>query len=225
MSTSLCLLVWNEAHGCELEVPKIDFNLFDHVYAVDGGSTDGTVEILTSAGVQVHQQSRPSYNAAYADALRLYQTDSVVLYHPKGTIDPKSLKTMVSLLNTGNDLVIASRMMQGAVNEEDDQIIRHRKWFGEGLSIASSLRWNRNKSTRITDPLHGYRGCSRKFSDSLTFLPSGVTADLEMVHHAYVNDMSVAEFPVEESVRAEGSTHFPAYKTGKQLLKYLITAR
>lgn len=225
MSIALCLLVWNEAPGCQLELPHIDFNLFDQVYAVDGGSTDGTIEILEAAGIKVHQQSRPSYNAAYSDALDIFETDAVVLYHPKGTIDPKSLETMVSLLNSGNDLVIASRMVNGAVNEEDHRLIKHRKWFGEGLSIASFARWNRRNVSRITDPLHGYRGCSRKFADSLVIRPSGVTADLEMVHHAYANDMRIAEFPVEETVRAEGSTHFPAYKTGKQLLRYLVSTR
>jgi hypothetical protein len=170
----------------------------------------------------VRPQSRRSYNAAYIDALDFFDTDSVVLYHPKGTIDPSSLSVMVDLLNQGNDLVIASRMMPGAVNEEDDQIIRHRKWFGEGLALASSVRWNRNKAKRITDPLHGYRGCSRKFADSLNLRATGVTADLEMVQHAYESKALVVEFPIQESVRAEGTTHFPAYKTGKALLNYLI---
>jgi glycosyltransferase involved in cell wall biosynthesis len=222
MSVSLCLLVWNEAHGCETELPKIDFSLFDQVFAIDGGSTDGTIEILENAGIEVRPQSRRSYFAAYIDALNFFDTDSVVLYHPKGTIDPSSLPVMVDLLNKGNDLVIASRMMPGAVNEEDDQIIRHRKWFGEGLALASSVRWNRNKAKRITDPLHGYRGCSRKFAHTLNLRPTGVTADLEMVQHAYESKARIVEFPIQESMRAEGTTHFPAYKTGKELLKYLI---
>jgi len=222
MSVSLCLLVWNEAHGCETELPKIDFSLFDQVFAIDGGSTDGTIENLENAGIEVRPQSRRSYNAAYIDALDFFDTDSVVLYHPKGTIDPSSLSVMVDLLNKGNDLVIASRMMPGAVNEEDDQIIRHRKWFGEGLALASSVRWNRSKAKRITDPLHGYRGCSRKFAYSLNLRATGVTADLEMVQHAYESKAQVVEFPIQESERVEGTTHFPAYKTGKELLKYLI---
>ncbi len=222
MTTALCLLVWNEAHGCQEELPKIDFSLFDQVFAIDGGSTDGTVEILEAAGIDVYPQTQPSYNAAYIDALDTFTTDAVVLYHPKGTIDPSSLSTMVDLLGQGNDLVIASRMMSGAVNEEDDQLIRHRKWFGEGLALAASLRWNRKKLKRISDPLHGYRGCSRKFADSLALRTRGVTADLEMVHHAYEIEANVAEFPIEEAVRAEGTTHFPAYKTGKQLIKYLV---
>ncbi len=94
--------------------------------------------------------------------------------------------------------------------------------FGEGLALAASIRWNRNKLKQISDPLHGYRGCSPTFANSLELQPCGVTADLEMVHHAYGIKAKVAEFPIQESVRAEGTTHFPAYKTEKQLIKYLI---
>lgn len=129
---------------------------------------------------------------------------------------------MVDLLEAGNDLVIASRMMAGAINEEDDRVIKHRKWFGKSLSLAAKLRWSRSKSVMITDPLHGYRGCSKKFAESLSLLPRGVTADLEMVRHAYQGQLSIAEFPVQESIRIEGVTHFPAYKTGKELIKYLF---
>ena len=53
MTIALCLLVWNEAHGCQVELPKINFSHFDQVFAIDGGSTDGTIEILENAGIEV----------------------------------------------------------------------------------------------------------------------------------------------------------------------------
>jgi len=43
MKITLCLLVFNERAGCEVDVPKLRRDTFDDVYAVDGGSTDGTV--------------------------------------------------------------------------------------------------------------------------------------------------------------------------------------
>jgi len=42
MKITLCLLVFNERAGCEVDVPKLRRDTFDDVYAVDGGSTDGT---------------------------------------------------------------------------------------------------------------------------------------------------------------------------------------
>jgi len=37
MKVSLCLMVWNELEGCEIDAPKLPCNEFDEIYAVDGG--------------------------------------------------------------------------------------------------------------------------------------------------------------------------------------------
>lgn len=218
---SLCLLTWNEIHGCEQVVPNLPQGLFTEVFALDGGSTDGTVEYLTQAGITVVPQVKRSYNAAYIEAIEHYTGDAIVFYHPKGTVDEASLPLVHAELVAGRDLVIASRMLPSSKNEEDDQLIRHRKWFGQSLALAASLRWNRKRVAKVSDPLHGYRGCSRAFTSSLSLLPSGVTADLEMVRHAYKSGSSVSEIPVDESEREVGGTHFPAWKTGRELLRYL----
>lgn len=220
---SLCLLTWNEIHGCRQVIPHLPQGLFSEIFALDGGSSDGTVEYLKESGITVVPQVRRSYNAAYIEAISHYSGDGIVFYHPKGTVDEASLPLVHAELTAGRDLVIASRMLPSSKNEEDDQLIRHRKWFGQGLAMAASARWNRHRIPRITDPLHGYRGCSRRFTESLTLLPTGVTADLEMVHHAYVTGASVSEIPVDESEREIGGTHFPAWKTGKALVRYLVS--
>jgi len=223
-SISLCLLTWNEIHGCEQVIPNLPQGLFTEVFALDGGSTDGTVEYLTAAGITVVPQVKRSYNAAYVEAIGYYSGDGIVFYHPKGTVDEASLPLVHAELVAGRDLVIASRMLPSSKNEEDDQLIRHRKWFGQGLALAASMRWNRRGVPRISDPLHGYRGCSRAFTDGLRLRPGGVTADLEMVHHAYETGASVSEISVDESEREIGGSHFPAWKTGKALVRYLINA-
>lgn len=222
-NVSLCLLTWNEVHGCRQVIPKLPRELFGEIFALDGGSTDGTIEYLGSQGIRVVPQRIRSYNSAYVEATEHYSGDAIVFYHPKGTVDAESLPLLVEALSIGADLVVASRMLPGSTNEEDEHIIRHRKWFGQGLSIAASLRWRRKGQPRITDPLHGYRGCSRSFTDSLRFRPTGVTADLEMVRHAYDNGAKIIEIPVNESEREIGGTHFPAFKTGRALIGYIFS--
>lgn len=221
--TSLCLLTWNEIHGCRQVVPNLPKHLFSEVFALDGGSTDGTVEYLESMGIPVIPQRTRSYNAAYIEALQHFSGDAIVFYHPKGTVDEASLPDLVGALGAGAGLVIASRMLPESRNEEDDQLIRHRKWFGLALARAASLRWNRSRMALISDPLHGYRGCSRAFIESLRLNPTGVTADLEMVKHAYESRAVVVEVPVDESEREVGGTHFPALKTGRALVRYLVS--
>ena len=50
---------------------------------------------------------------------------------------------------------------------------------------------------------------------------TGVSIDLEMVARAYKLGLTVAQFPTSEAGRIEGSTHFPAIKTGSRMLGYL----
>ena len=63
---------------------------FEEVFAIDGGSTDGTCEYLTSLGIAVYRQDAPGYNAAYLSAFRRCSTDALLMFHPKGSIDPAS---------------------------------------------------------------------------------------------------------------------------------------
>lgn len=223
MKTSLCLLTWNELRGCEKTVPALPLDLFSEVFSLDGGSSDGTIQFLSDQGIPVVPQRVRSYNAAYIEALNYFTGDAIVFFHPKGTVGIESLPLVVRQLELGVDLVVTSRMLPESRNEEDDRFIRHRKWFGQALAMAASIRWNKSGMLKISDPLHGYRGCSRRFASNLNLRPTGATADLEMVFHAYMTNAHVAEIPVEESSREVGDTHFPALKTGRELIKFLFT--
>lgn len=222
ISVSLCLLTWNEVDGCRLLVPHIPTSLFHEILAIDGGSGDGTAEYLSGEGIMTIRQSQPSYNAAYIEAFQNFSGDAIIFFHPKGTIEVSSLAEMVTCLQQGADLVIASRMLTGARNEEDGRIFPYRKLFGVLLAFVAALRWGGTSRPLVTDPLHGYRGMSRDFIESLSLHSQGVTADLEIVRQAYKGGVEVKEIPVVEIAREHGSTHFPAFKTGRKLLRLLL---
>ena len=220
MRLSLCLLTWNEAAGCRITVPRLPLGDFDEAFAVDGGSTDGTVEYLEAQGIPVFRQEAPGYNAAYGCAFRRCSTDALVFYHPKGTIDPAEVLKFRPLFERGYDLVIASRLAAGARNEEDDRLLKPRKWFVVALGLAASAIWKR-RGTAVRDVLHGFRGMRREAFFGLPPLASGLSIDLEMVVRAYRKRLRVVEFPVSENPRPSGTTHFAALGTGWQLLRYL----
>ena len=92
---SLCLLTWNEIEGSKIDVPKIPKDLFFEIFAIDGGSSDGTVQFLESAGIHVIPQKMRSYNAAYQQALTHYRGDAIVFFHPKGSIEPNQIALVV----------------------------------------------------------------------------------------------------------------------------------
>jgi len=218
---SVCLLTWNEIDGCRVDLPRLPRDEFEQIYAVDGGSTDGTIEYLESQGITVHRQPVRGYNQAYLFAFDKCETEALILFHPKGSIDPAQLRKFRPLFEQGYDLVIASRMLPGARNEEDDRLFRPRKWFVLCLGLLSGVLWRR-KGPMIWDVLHGFRAMRCDRFHAIEPLPTGLSIDLEMVVRSYRKSLRMVEFPVVEQTRTTGQTHFKAFPTGKRLLWYLL---
>lgn len=220
MKISLCLIVWNELKGCQADVPKLPLDEFDEVFAVDGGSSDGTVEYLESQGIPVHRQPKKGLNAAYVHANDIAKGDAVVVYFAKGTLPTEDLRKFRPLFEQGNELVIASRQLPGSVNEEDAHFFRPRKWAVIGLAAAAALVWRR-EGAWVRDVLHGFKGWKRSAFTQMKVLDVGLSIDIEMVVRAYKLRIPRVEFPTTEMARGYGETHFKIWPTGKRLLSYL----
>ena len=222
LKISLCLMVWNELENCRIDVPLIPRELFAEVFAVDGGSRDGTAEYLNSVAIPVYPQPVRSLNAAYHYAVECATGDALVVFFPKGTIDPDScLREFVRQLNAGHELVIASRNIKGAQNEEDGHLLRPRKWGVQALSLFIALVWRR-EGPRIHDVLHGVKAFRRKAWREMAVSPTGVTIDLETAVRSYRLRLKRTEFPVVEKARLHGATKFAIWPTSKRLASFLI---
>jgi glycosyltransferase involved in cell wall biosynthesis len=220
LTKSLVLLVWNEVEGCKADIPGLPRSGFNEVYAIDGGSTDGTVEYLESQGIRVHRQSRKSLNAAYADAVAHSKCEAVVIFFPKATIDPLVVDQLGHSLELGYDFVVASRNLPGAHNEEDEHLFKPRKWGVSALSLTASLLWRR-EGWRIRDVLHGVKGFTVDAFRRMQISDAGVTIDLEMTVRSYRLRIPRTEIAVSEQARVHGETKFKIWPTGKRLARFL----
>ena len=128
MHITLCLLVRNEKPCLEVVVPRLPApggdSGFDEIIAIDGGSTDGSVEFLAAAAIPVIGQSRRGRGDAFLKAFADHPSDAYLFFSPDGNEAIADLGRFRKFLEDGADLVIASRMMAGAVNEEDGQRLR-----------------------------------------------------------------------------------------------------
>ncbi len=220
LKISLCLIVWNELEGCKIDVPNLPVSSFEEVYAIDGGSTDGTAEYLESQHIPVYLQPKKGLNAAYIHAVEKSTCDAVVVFFPKGTISPESLLQFRSFFHDGIDLVIASRNIKGSRNDEDDRLFKPRKWGVLFLASFAAMIWKR-EGYFVRDVLHGYKGFTVLGFKKMAILDYGLSIDIEMVVRSYRLCLKRMEFPVVEIPRNFGETHFKILPTSIKLAKYL----
>lgn len=221
MKVALCLITWNELDGCTHDVPLIDRSKFDEIYCVDGGSMDGTVSYLQEEGIRVFQQQRRGLNQACKEAVEHCSCDAIIFFHPKGSIPVTDTYRFRDYFEQGYQLVVASRMMAGAKNEEDSKLIKPRKWFVLFLALLAKTLFKREGNT-IWDSLHGFKGVTVDAFRKMNISDRSPSIDIELVCRSYKKRMKRIEFPTTESPRISGKTHFKAIPTGKKLLKYII---
>ncbi len=221
MRVTLCLLTFDELEGCKHDVPLIERDHFDEIYAVDAGSKDGTIEYLEDSGIPVYIQPRKGLNAACVYAFEKCGTDALVFLHPKGSVPISDTLKFRKFFEQGYELVVASRMIPGGVNEEDERFFKPRKWFVKALAVIASLLFRR-EGNMVWDVLHGFRGATAAAFKKMAPSDYGVSIDIEMVSRSYKKRIKRIEFPTRESTRIAGGTHFKALPTGARLLKYLI---
>ena len=221
MTVGLCLITWNELEGCKHDVPLIDRSQFDQVYCIDGGSTDGTVEYLQEQGIEVYRQTAKGLNQACKDGANFCKCDAFVFFHPKGSIPVEDTYKFRELYEQGYEFIVGSRMMKESHNEEDDKLLKPRKWFVLGLGLAAKILFKKEGNT-IWDSLHGFRGMTVEAVKKCDIADMSPSVDIEMVCRSYKLKLKRIEFPTTERPRIAGETHFKAFSTGKKLLKYLF---
>lgn len=221
MKIALIIFTRNERKNSELIYSKIPKNLVDSIYVIDGGSIDGTQKFWKSKHIQVYPQKYRGVGGAYEAAFRCTKDDALVFFHPDGNMVTQDIKKFVNLLKGGHEFIIATRMTKGAVNEEDDQLFKRRKWFCQWLGFVATIIWGR-KGNKCTDPTQGYRAFTRKAYTKLNVkIPPPNASDYQQIIRALKFGVKIIEFPTKEGKRVHGESTFPSFKTGYDQLKLL----
>lgn len=221
MKLALCILTYNEVDCVNKIIPTLDTTEFDDVFAVDGGSTDGTLDIYKKYGIRVVPQISRGRGEAFRLAEKSTDADAIVYFSPDGNENPEDFIKFHSLLEAGNDIVIASRMMKGAFNEEDVFWWRPRKWVNNIFNLAANLFWNRS-DTFITDSINGFRAIRRGLvGDVLRQDAMGYAIEYQNTIRVFKRDIKIAEFPTHEGQRVAGGTKAHSFQTGMVFLKCL----
>lgn len=224
MKIALILLVRNERPCLEVILPTLPpagpGAGYDDIVAVNGGSTDGSLDVLAAHGIRVIAQSRRGRGEAFHLAFAEVAADAYIFFSPDGNEAVSDLPRFRPLLESGGQLVIASRMMRGAINEEDHQLLKWRKWANNAFNLMANLAFRRG-GRFVTDTINGYRAITRQAALGLCLDATDYTIEYQMTIRALKARVPIVEFPTVEGQRIAGETQAHSIPTGLRFLRCL----
>ena len=225
MKISLCLLNLNEIEALNFILPLIIKNYsklnIDEIIVIEGGSTDGSIDLFNKYNLKIFYQKSKGIGNAIIEAINHINSDYIIFFNPDGNENVYDIAKFKKYFANGFDLVIASRMMQGAFNEEDIKLIKFRKWANNAFTFFVNLFYGKNNKY-ITDTINGFRGGKTTLLRNLNLNTTGHAIEYQMTIRSLVRDYNITEFPTYEYPRIGGKTSAPSIKTGIIFLLFLF---
>lgn len=154
LSVTLFMPTLNEIEGLKNILPRIKSEWYDEMIVIDGGSTDGTVELLESQGINVMQEERKGVVNSYNQAFKYSSGDIFIAIQSDGNCMPELIPELVKEAQKGYDIVFVSRYLPPAVSHDDGLITGFGNWmFRKIINILFNCEF--------TDPLGGFRAYRR----------------------------------------------------------------
>lgn len=217
MKPSLIIFTRNEMEGIRAIFPKIPFDAVDEVIAVDGHSTDGSVEYLRSKGVKVISQQKPGRGNAMIEGARQTSGHIIIFLSSDGNEDPADIPLLIEKLKS-SDIAVASRFMKGGHSDDSDDRLLIRKFGNKFFTFLINLVWG----TNVTDSTNGLRAIWRSAWDKLGIDSPYHEAEFQMTIRAGKLGMRIGEIPTVERLRVGGRRYASTTKMAWTFTKFFL---
>jgi glycosyltransferase involved in cell wall biosynthesis len=215
-------MIKNEIDGITQLFDQIPFDIFDEVIAIDGMSSDGSVEFLKQKGVNVLIQTISGRGQGFRDAFNNTKSDALLFYGPDGNEDPADIARFIKEFENNKDagMVVACRVCPGSINKEDHKKIKPRKWVNIIFNKMANLLWNKGEYTH--DTINGFRAITRKTWNKIDIDTDGYTVEYQSTIRCFKNNIKILEFPTHELQRIGSKGGSPALHTGLMFIKLYL---
>lgn len=226
MHIGVAILTLNEIDGLREVFSRIPEAYRANAFAVDGGSTDGTLAFFAEHGVPVYGQSRRGRGEAFRMAFSQTDYDALVFFSPDGNEDPSDIPVLARAIREGADMAIATRMARDSYNEEDGQVIRPRKWANQALTLLANGVWNTGalcgRRPYVTDTINGFRAITREAFEAATTDAEGYAIEYQLSIRLLKAHRRIVEIPTRELPRIGGESYATSWATGRRLLAVFL---
>lgn len=209
---SVVIPALNEARNLDRILPQLGLALAElrattEIIVVDGGSRDGTQEVVRKHGARLVSQRLPGFGGAYRAGFEQARGEYVLTLDADGSHDPSFLSDLWGARSSG-DVVIASRYVPGgaAVMPAWRRVLSRilNSAFGRGLSLP------------IHDLSSGFRLYRRSVLPELELKATDFDVLQEILIRALAAGYRVEEVPFRYQARLSGRSH-------ARLLKFALS--
>lgn len=218
MTSTLILLTRNEIDGVKALYDKIPFDEVDEVFVVDGGSSDGTVEFFGEKKIKVISQDKNGRGIAFRLGMREAKGENLVYFSPDGNEDPNDILKLFELLGQGNDIVIASRFMEGAKSDDSDDPLLVRRFGNKFFTFLVNMLWDAD----VTDAINGFRGIKKSKLARLHQDADEHEVEFQMTIRSAKLGYKIKEIPTQEHERIGGERKANTWRMGWRFSKFLL---
>jgi glycosyltransferase involved in cell wall biosynthesis len=224
---SAVIPVLNEARNLPHVFARLPHDLFETIM-VDGGSTDGSVEVAQEflPDIRIITQDRRGKGNALACGFRACRGEVVVFLDADGSTDPAEIPRFVAALLDGADFAKGSRFAEGGSSLDITRLRHHGNRILCG--IVNSLY-----GTAYTDLCYGFNAFWREMLPELGFdgdhdghngdrrRGDGFEVETLINVRAATAGLTVIEVPSVESARIHGSSKLNALTDGLRVLSVI----
>jgi hypothetical protein len=215
-SVSAVIPTLNESRNLPHVLPRIPACVSE-IVIVDGGSTDGTVDVARELrpDVRIVHESRPGKGVALQTGFREARGDIIVTLDADGSTDPEEIPAFLGCLLAGADFAKGSRFVQGGGTSDMELLRKAGNWV---LRLLVRIGFG----GRYSDLCYGYNAMWRDVVPVIDGDADGFEIETLMNCRALAAGLRVAEVPSHERARIHGESHLRTFLDGARVLRTIF---
>jgi glycosyltransferase involved in cell wall biosynthesis len=210
MNVSIVIPVINEAENLPHVLPQIPLsNEISEVILVDGGSTDGTIEVALSVlpAVRIVRQRGKGKSDAVRCGAEIARGEYIFVLDGDGSHDPADIPRFIDVARDGYDLVKGSRLLPGGRSYDETPL---RRFLVNLTDVVANALWG----THFSDIVFGMFLVNRRRFLDLRLTSNGFAVESQCMVRAMRRGYKIMQVPVVERRRLRGRSHLSIFRDG-----------